>query len=89
MSKTFENPGSNKAAQQAFYALASWFGRIASPTLILEGEKSENRHYIDLKKAATLMQNGSYQQIKEAGHLIPMEKPAETANVLKEFFNLT
>jgi lipase len=63
-------------------------GKIASPTLILEGEISENRHYIDLKKAASLMQNGSYRQIKEAGHLIPMEKPAETADILKEFFNL-
>jgi lipase len=63
-------------------------GKIASPTLILEGEISENRHYIDLKKAASLMQNGSYKQIKEAGHLIPMEKPAETADILKEFFEL-
>jgi lipase len=63
-------------------------GKITSPTLILEGENSENRHYIDLKKAASLMQNGSYRQIKEAGHLIPMEKPAETADILKEFFEL-
>ncbi len=63
-------------------------GKITSPTLILEGENSENRHYIDLKKAASLMQNGSYQQIKEAGHLIPMEKPAATADILREFFNL-
>lgn len=64
-------------------------GKITNPTLILEGEKSKNRHYIDLKKAASLMQNGSYKLIKEAGHLVPMEKPAETADLLKEFFDLT
>jgi len=63
-------------------------GKIASPTLILEGEKSENRDYIDLKKAASLMQNGTYKLIKEAGHLIPMEKPRETADLFIEFFDL-
>ncbi len=63
--------------------------KITSPTLILEGEKSENRAYIDLKKAASLMQNGTYKLVKEAGHLIPMEKPGETAKIFKEFFGLT
>ena len=62
--------------------------RITSPTLVLEGEKSENRSYIDLEKAASLMQNGTYKLVKEAGHLIPMEKPGETANIIKEFFSL-
>ncbi len=63
--------------------------KITSPTLILEGENSENRAYIDLKKAASLMKNGTYRLVKEAGHLIPMEKPVETANIFKEFFDLT
>ena len=63
-------------------------GRITSPTLILEGEKSENRDYIDLKKAASLMPNGTYKLIKEAGHLIPMEKPVETADLFMEYFEL-
>jgi len=63
-------------------------GRITSPTLVLEGETSENRTYIDLKKAASLMQNGTHKLVKEAGHLIPMEKPGETADIIKEFFNL-
>ncbi|MDZ4131757.1 MAG: alpha/beta hydrolase, partial [Dethiobacteria bacterium] len=63
--------------------------KITSPTLILEGENSENRAYIDLKKAASLMKNGTYRLVKEARHLIPMEKPVETANIFKEFFDLT
>lgn len=62
--------------------------RINCPSLILEGEKSENRTYIDLKKAAALMQNGTYQLIRKAGHLIPMEKPDETAAVMRDFFGL-
>ncbi len=36
-----------------------------------KGEKSENRSYVDLKKAASLMHSGTYQLIKEAGHMIP------------------
>ena len=63
-------------------------GRITSPTLVLEGELSENRSYIDLKKAASLMQNGTHKLVKEAGHVIPMEKPGETAGIIKEFFSL-
>ncbi len=63
--------------------------KIVCPSLVLEGEKSENRTYIDLKKAASLMQNGTYQLVKDAGHLIPMEKPGETADIFKEFFCLT
>ena len=62
--------------------------KINSPTLVLEGEASENRTYIDLKKAASLMQNGTHKLVKDAGHLIPMEKPAETADIIKEFFDM-
>lgn len=62
--------------------------KIRCPALILEGGKSENRDYIDLKKAASLMQSGTYKLIEEAGHLIPMEKPSETANIFIDFFDL-
>ena len=62
--------------------------KISTPTLVLEGEISENRSYINLEKAASLMQNGTHQLVKEAGHLIPMEKPGETADIIKEFFSL-
>jgi lipase len=61
---------------------------ITSPTLVLEGEKSENSTYIDLQKATSLMHNGTYKLVKGVGHLIPMEKPGETAEILKEFFGL-
>jgi pimeloyl-ACP methyl ester carboxylesterase len=59
--------------------------KISCPTLVLEGEKSENRHYIDLKKISSLIPNSSYKPIAHAGHLIPMEKPKEIIAIINDF----
>lgn len=59
---------------------------IACPTLVLEGENSENRPWIDLRKAANLIPRGQYRMVHNAGHLIPMEKPAEIADIIDTFF---
>ncbi|MFZ5564485.1 MAG: alpha/beta fold hydrolase, partial [Thermodesulfobacteriota bacterium] len=61
---------------------------IQCPVLLLEGETSENRAFIDLQKAAALFPNGQYRLVREAGHLIPMEKPAETISTIRDFFGL-
>jgi len=61
---------------------------VSCPTLILEGEISENRSYIDLKKAAGMIANCSYKMVAGAGHLIPMEKPQEVTEIINEFFQL-
>jgi lipase len=53
----------------------------------VEGSESENRTYIDLKKAAALMPRGRYVLMKGAGHLIPMEQPAQTTRMVEEFFS--
>jgi pimeloyl-ACP methyl ester carboxylesterase len=58
---------------------------ISCPTLILEGETSENRLYIDLKKVMSLIPHASYMLINHSGHLIPMEKPKELTNIIKNF----
>lgn len=60
---------------------------ISCPTLVLEGETSENRQFIDLKKLSSLLTDGQYRQVQGAGHLIPMEKPAEIGSMIKEFFS--
>jgi lipase len=60
---------------------------ISCPTLILEGEDSENRAFIDLKKATSLIPKGSYRLISSAGHLIPMEKPGEVLDIIRDFFH--
>lgn len=59
--------------------------RVNCPVLVLEGEESENRAFIDLKKAVSLMPKGTYRMISQAGHLIPMEKPREILAVITEY----
>jgi pimeloyl-ACP methyl ester carboxylesterase len=60
--------------------------KVACPTLVLEGELSENRAFIDLKKATSLFTQGSYRMIGGAGHLIPQEKPRESLEIIRGFF---
>ncbi|MCX5851974.1 MAG: alpha/beta hydrolase [Deltaproteobacteria bacterium] len=61
--------------------------KVNCPVLILEGELSENRSFIDLKKAASLFPRGAYRLVEGAGHLIPMEKPGEITDVIRSFFS--
>jgi len=60
---------------------------IECPVLLLEGETSENRPFIDLQKAAGRFPNGRYRLVEAAGHLIPMEKPTDTTALIREFFD--
>lgn len=59
--------------------------KIKCPVLVVEGEKSENRNFIDLQKAVSLFPRSSYKLVPQAGHLIPMQKPEETAQIIKDF----
>jgi len=61
---------------------------VRCPVLILEGETSNNKSYIDLAKAAAAIPRASHRVVADAGHLIPMEKPREVAEALLEFFAL-
>ncbi len=58
---------------------------IECPVLLIEGEKSDNKLFIDLKKAGSLFPDSSYFEVKDAGHLIPMEEPAVTAGLIEKF----
>jgi pimeloyl-ACP methyl ester carboxylesterase len=59
--------------------------QVACPTLILEGEKSQNRGFIDLKMAIAIIPQSTYRMVGHAGHLIPMENPKLTLNIIEEF----
>lgn len=60
--------------------------RVTCPVMILEGEESENRGFIDLQGAMSLMPHAvSYRMIPDAGHLIPMEQPATVTEILRDF----
>ncbi|MDP2838637.1 MAG: hypothetical protein Q8O11_01160, partial [Syntrophales bacterium] len=60
--------------------------RISSPVLILEGEKSENRGFINLDRVRSLIPDCAYHLVGGAGHLIPMEQPREVTRLIREFF---
>jgi lipase len=60
--------------------------RIQCPVLVIEGETSENRHFIDLPKIASLIPNGRYRLVRDAGHLLPQEQPMEILKILSDFF---
>jgi len=60
--------------------------KLTCPVLVIEGEKSENKNFIDLKKAVSLLRHGKYKSVDGAGHLIPMQKPKIIVQIIKEFF---
>jgi pimeloyl-ACP methyl ester carboxylesterase len=62
--------------------------KVTCPVLVVEGEKSENRAFIDLKKAASLFPRGSYRLVPEAGHLVPMEQPALIREMVRRCLGL-
>lgn len=62
--------------------------KVPCPVLVIEGEKSENRSFIDLKRATSLFPRGSYRLVEEAGHLIPMERPGEIRETIRRFLEL-
>ena len=59
---------------------------VKCPVFVVEGENSVNREFIDYKKVAETFPNGKYRMLKDTGHLIPMEKPKETVNIISDFF---
>jgi len=61
--------------------------KVTCPALVVEGEASENRAFIDLKKATRIFVQGAYKLVNGAGHLIPQEKPKESLEIIRSFFN--
>jgi lipase len=59
---------------------------IKCPLLVLEGEESENKTFVDIKRAVSLFKYGEYLEIKKAGHLIPMEQPEAISSLMQKFF---
>lgn len=59
--------------------------KIQCPVLVLEGAESENRSFIDLRKAASLISQGEYRLFEGIGHTIPMEIPEDIAVIIRDF----
>lgn len=60
--------------------------QVTCPTLVLEGEESMNREFIDLTMLTAAIPQSSYRLIGHTGHLIPMEKPKLTLEIIEECF---
>lgn len=58
---------------------------IQCPVLLVEGGRSENSSVIDLERAAELMQDAELRVVPGAGHLVPMEKPREVLDMLRDY----
>ena len=82
------HPRKEAALFMGVNAIEPWplLPKIECPILIVEGGLSENKAFIDYKKTANFFPHGSYREFGEAGHLLPMEKPLETAELMKNFF---
>ncbi len=59
--------------------------QLSLPVLVVEGELTENKGFIDYEDLARKFPQGAYRQLRGAGHLIPMEKPRETLALLREW----
>jgi len=59
--------------------------KISCPVLVIEGGKSTNIGLVDIQRAVSLFPAGQYASVPDAGHLIPMEKPAEIASLISKF----
>lgn len=60
--------------------------RASCPVLLVEGESSETRNLIDLRRIQTLIPDCTLRSVEEAGHLIPMERPREVTRIIRDFF---
>ncbi len=58
---------------------------LRAPTLLIRGERSETFRPTALARAARLIPHAQVAVIANAGHLAPMECPAETARLIAEF----
>ena len=53
---------------------------------VTAGNKEALPAFIDLKKATSSFTHGTYRLVPGAGHLIPQEKPRESLEIIREFF---
>ncbi len=58
---------------------------ILCPVLVIEGEQSDTKNFVDFKRIVSMLKKGAHTVVKDAGHLIPMEQPSAIAKVIDDF----
>jgi len=61
--------------------------KVSCPVLVIEGEKTDSKNYIDLERAVTSIPRASHIIVADAGHLIPMEQPAKITTIIRDFIH--
>jgi lipase len=61
--------------------------KVSCPVLVIEGETTDSKNYIDLERTVALLPRASHTIVADAGHLIPMEQPAKITAIIRDFFH--
>jgi len=61
--------------------------KVSCPVLVVEGEKTDSKNYIDLERAVASIPRASHIIVPDAGHLIPMEQPAKITTIIRDFIH--
>ena len=59
--------------------------KLRTPALIIRGERSETFHQESQTRMERMLPGARYVVIPDAGHLVPMERPAEVSAAIQEF----
>lgn len=59
---------------------------VACPTKIIAGGNSEYESFIDLKRIAKTIPEGTYTSVEGAGHLVTMENPKAISGLIRDHF---
>ncbi|HVO67047.1 MAG TPA: alpha/beta hydrolase [Syntrophales bacterium] len=68
------------------YNIWPLISKISCPVLVIEGENTDSKNYIDLERTVAMLPNSSHIIVANAGHLIPMEQPSKIAAIIGDFF---
>jgi lipase len=63
--------------------------KVSCPVLVIEGETTDSKNYIDLERAVASLPKVSHIIVADAGHLIPMEQPAKITALIRDFVHNT
>lgn len=80
-------PESEAAIFMGGWDINPWplLAKITCPVLVVEGEVTENKGYVNIQRAVSFLPRGKYQSVAGAGHLIPMQKPKKIVEIIREF----
>jgi pimeloyl-ACP methyl ester carboxylesterase len=68
------------------YNIWPLLSKVSCPVLVIEGESTDSKNYIDMERAVAVLPKASHIIVADAGHLIPMEQPSKVVAIIGDFF---